>query len=177
MRIKSLLLCFIAFVAAATCKAELKYVFVIIGDGYGQNQRLITETLIGKKLYMSQMPVKAVNNTNNVYGLLTDSAASGTALATGIKTFNGAVGVDFQQQPLTSISRKLANRGFKIAIISSSHLTDATPAAHYAHQPSRSMVDNIGAELAASGYDFFGGAEVKGKKTLELMRQNGYQVL
>ena len=177
MRIRSLLLCLIALAVASTCKAELKYVFVIIGDGYGQNQRLITETLIGKKLYMSQMPVKAINSTNNVYGLLTDSAASGTALATGTKTFNGAIGVDFQQQPLTSISRKLANRGFKIAIISSSHLTDATPGAHYAHQPNRGMVDNIGAELAASGYDFFGGAEVKGKKTLELMRQNGYQLL
>ena len=84
MRIRSLLLCLIALAVASTCKAELKYVFVIIGDGYGQNQRLITETLIGKKLYMSQMPVKAINSTNNVYGLLTDSAASGTAPVSGM---------------------------------------------------------------------------------------------
>lgn len=177
MRLKMLFVSLLIAFTVVLNAADVKYVFVFVGDGYGENQRIITEAFIGKKLEMNKLPVVTLTGTNNADGKTTDSAASGTALACGVKTKNGMIGITPDGKPAESISMRLKKRGFKIAIISSSHLTDATPSTHYAHQKSRGMLDQIGEEMAKSGVDFFGGAEVKGKNTLKLLEENGYEVL
>ncbi len=154
-----------------------KYVFLLIGDGFGANQATLTEFVAGRKLVMDRMPVHARMGTLNVTSNITDSAASGTAIACGVKTYNGAIGVDKDKQPVGSLAMKLQKQGFKIGLISSSPLTDATPAAHYAHQEKRSMHREIGHDLAGSGIAFAGGSGVHDKRTLDDLRRAGWNVI
>ncbi len=170
----SLLLALCSMVAAAD---GVKYVFLLIGDGFGENHAALTESVAGRRLAMSRMPVHARMGTLNVSSGVTDSAASGTAIACGIKTYNGAIGVDKDKQPVESLAMKLQKQGFRIGLISSSPLTDATPAAHYAHQEQRSMRKEIGLDLATSGIPFVGGAGVHDKRTLDDLRQAGWDVI
>ena len=86
---------------------------------------------------------------------ITDSAASGTALASGFKTNNSSVGVFPDGSPCTSIAALAKARGMSVGILTDDYLTGATPAAFYAHQPNRAMTDEIMAELVHSGYEIF----------------------
>ena len=165
------------FALILSADERVKYVFLIIGDGFGVNQRFVTETLEKRKLEISKLPVSALTGTLNAFSSVTDSAASGTAIACGEKTYNSSIGLDVNGRPLVSIARRLQSRGFSIGIISSSHLTDATLAAQYANQAKRSMYDEIGVEMSKSAFDFFGGADVLGSKTLEHLKNASYCVI
>lgn len=160
----------------AQASAGVKYIFLMIGDGYGANQRYVTEALTGEKLAMSQLPRSILTGTDNAFGATTDSAASGTAIACGMKTYNGSIGLDLERKPVESLASKLQKRGFKVAMISSSPLTDATPAAHYAHQEKRSMRKEIGLDLARSGIAFAGGSGVHDPTTYDDLRAAGWEV-
>ena len=155
-------------------------------DGFGSNHRIMAETALGKPLALSTLPACAKTTTSDVFGKTTDSAAAGTAIACGIKTSKKAIGVDKDGNAVRSLAMRLKEQGFKIGIISSSPLNDATPAAHYAHQSSRNNYRAITDELAASGFDFFGGQiplkdkkeseEESLEKTLQACKKNGYVV-
>ncbi len=91
----------LAFAAAAFAQKGPKYVFYFIGDGMGVNQVNATETYLAavegrrgiKPLTFPSFPNVALVNTQSDSHGITDSAAGGTALATGRKTYNNAVGV------------------------------------------------------------------------------------
>ena len=170
------------FVSATLFAKPAKYVFLMIGDGMGPEFT---------RFYMSQYPesnfskftTRIATGTNNVHGLKTDSAASGTALACGIKTYNGAVGVDKDGKPVSSLARLLKTRNWKIGIISSVGINDATPAAHFANRISRK--DQVGtlSDLYASGYDFFGVSliatprEHRGRRFDRAVMRSGYTLV
>ncbi len=166
--------------------AAPKYVIVFIGDGFGQNQRELVETATGEKLKLNALPSRAPTTTFNALNETTDSAASGTAIACGQKTLNKCLGLDKDGKALKSIAVRLQERGFKIGIVTSSPLNDATPAAYYAHQKSRNFKRAITEEMAASNFDFFGGQPPsKDKKessrdaerlTREILEKNDYHV-
>ncbi|MEE2024767.1 alkaline phosphatase [Alkalimonas mucilaginosa] len=75
--------------------------------------------------------------------LVTDSAASATALATGVKTFNGAISVDQQHLPIGTLMQQAKRLGKANGIVASSQVNHATPAAFLAHNPSRRNMDAI----------------------------------
>ena len=159
-----------------------KYVFLMIGDGMGPEFC---------RLYLSQSPDSNFNKfanriptgTNNVLGTTTDSAASGTAIACGFKTLNRAIGVDKDGTPRSSLARRLQARNWKIGIISSVGINDATPAAHYANRLKRYESAGILADLYASHYDFFGIStvalppEYKISDINKHLKRNGYTVV
>lgn len=150
-----------SFICTDLCGAEkVKYVFVLIGDGFGPNQRAVGEAANGKKLAMNTLPVATPTGTNCVQGWTTDSAASGTAIACGVKTYNGAIGVDKDKKPLVSLAKDLKKKGFAIGIVSTCALTDATPAAQYANQELRSMRKEIAGDMAKCDFDFFAGGNL-----------------
>ena len=70
-----------------------KYIFLFIGDGMGPGQRQLGEAFAGKKLNINDMPVNGTTNTSSLNSKVTDSAAAGTALACGLKTNNGWIGM------------------------------------------------------------------------------------
>ena len=115
---------------------KAKYVFLFIGDGMGENIRTFYRTHYPDS-FLEKFPVAVKTGTNNYQGKLTDSSASGTAIACGIKTYNGAVGVNKDQQPVTSLAKILLENDYRIGIITSVGLNDATPGAHYANRLNR----------------------------------------
>lgn len=102
---------------------QAKYVFYFIGDGMGVNQVIGTEQYnraTGKgpaEINFNHFPVRVFITTVSDNSLVTDSAAAGTALATGVKTYNDAVGVDPDGKPVTSVTEwaHAAGRGTGIA--------------------------------------------------------------
>jgi alkaline phosphatase len=159
-----------------------KYVFLFIGDGMGSAQRTVTEKALGTKLCMDTLPVKAFVSTSPYGGGITDSAAAGTAFACGRKTRNGVLGLDPKGKVLESVAEMAKKLGWKIGIVSSAPLNHATPAAFYAHQPKRSMYNEIIKNLAVSNFDYFGGSSFiinKNKagealKALNALNDNNY---
>jgi len=172
--ISLLLMATMAF--AAMAQGQVKYVFYFIGDGMGVNQINVTETYLAalkgkigfEPILMSSLPVVGMVNTYSATNGVTDSAAGGTALATGHKTKNGAIGVlEDLQTPCTSIAQWAKNAGKAVGIATTVAITHATPASFYGHQPSRQMYYEIGQDLCKSGFDFFAGSDFHKPNTKE----------
>lgn len=147
---------------------QAKYVFYFIGDGMGVNQVQGTELFQGEMkgeiaiepLCFTQFPVSTVATTFSATNGVTDSAAAGTALATGNKTKNGAIGVlKDLETPVNSVAVWAKNSGRKVGVATSVSVDHATPAAFYAHEAGRESYYNIGADLYAAGFDFYAGSD------------------
>lgn len=153
--------------AGMTYAQQAKYVFFFIGDGMGVNQVNTTEMFraemedgrIGtQKLLFGSFPAAGIATSYSASNSVTDSSAGGTALATGSKTYNGAIGVDVNKEALESVAYQAKKSGKKVGIATTVSVDHATPAAFYAHQPNRNMYYEIALELPKSGFDFFAGA-------------------
>ena len=160
--------CLLAVLLSLSAMAEVKYVFYFIGDGMGVNQINVTETYLAalkgkigfEPLLMSSLPVVGMVNTYSATNGVTDSAAGGTALATGKKTKNGAIGVlKDLETPCYSIAQWAKNSGKAVGVATSVAITHATPASFFGHQPNRNMYYELGKDLCKSGFDFFGGSD------------------
>ena len=159
--ISSLLLCMVT-----ATMAQAKYVFFFIGDGMGPNQVLASEMYLAelsgeigrRQLLMTQFPYSGQVATFSASNGITDSAAAGTCLATGAKTNNGMIGQTPDGEPVESVATKLRKEGWGIGIMTSVAIDHATPAPHYAHTAKRDDYYNIGVQLAASDFQFFGGS-------------------
>ncbi|MCP3428524.1 alkaline phosphatase [Opacimonas viscosa] len=79
----------------------------------------------------------------SVSGLVTDSAASATALASGVKSYNGAIGVDINKQPVTTVLHTAKLKGMRTGLAVTSQIVHATPAAYVAHNENRRNYDAI----------------------------------
>lgn len=170
---------------------QAKYIFFFIGDGMGLNQVQMAE-LYGAELQgnigitpllFTQFPSSTVATTYSATNGVTDSAASGTALATGVKTRNGCIGVmEDKVTPLKSIAVRAKEAGCKVGVASSVAINHATPAAFYAHNENRKNYNAIGHDLVAAGFDFYGGADFWGVTSqdsmglYDLARNNGYTI-
>ena len=167
-----------------------KYFFLFIGDGMGEAQVRTSElysTASGAgKLLFSTFPVRGRISTDSANGAVTDSAAAGTALASGYKTNNGILNMDpSRTKRFLTVAMSARDRGMKVGIVTSSFLNDATPAAFYAHCPSRTDYYEIGRQLIESGFDYFAGGGITRSKGREgnfrdiydLAREKGYRVL
>lgn len=80
---------------------------------------------------------------------ITDSAAAGTAISTGYKTYNGAIGVDKQQNDLETVLERAKKIGKSTGLVSTAEITDATPAAYATNVDDRDKKD----EIAQQFYD------------------------
>lgn len=160
----------IAFPAFSAWADTPRYIFYFIGDGMGINE-VINAQLYKKRvlkqekpLLMTTFPVASMATSHSANSDVTDSAAAGTALATGHKTKNGMLGMDADTVAVTSIAKRLFDDGFGVGIVTSVAIDDATPGAFYTHVPNRSQFHEIGITLAESGYQFAAGASLRGTK-------------
>ena len=146
----------IVLAAVQVLAAPPKYVFLFIGDGMGPTIRSYYFNQYPDSI-LEKFPVAVENGTNNYQGTTTDSAASGTAIACSIKTYNGAIGVLPDKRPVTSLAKVFRDKGYAVGIITSVGLNDATPAAHYANRLNRRDAAGTLSDLMASNFDFFAG--------------------
>lgn len=150
-----------------------KYIFYYIGDGMGMNHvlnaQIFRNEVLGNDstLTMLTFPVAAMARTHSASSDVTDSAAAGTALATGHKTRNNMLGMNTDSVAVTSIAKTLFDNGWGVGLVTSVAIDDATPGAFYAHVPSRSEYMTIGRTLAESGYQFAAGAGLRAARDKE----------
>ena len=156
---------FFVLLAGTSYAQRAKYVFYFIGDGMGVNQVNGTEMYLAeqegrigvKPLLFTTFPAGTVATTFSATNSVTDSSAAGTALATGAKTYNGAIGMDDDKNALQTVAEKAKKAGRKVGVTTSVSVDHATPAAFYAHQPNRSMYYEIALDLPKAGFDFYAG--------------------
>lgn len=190
----SLLLSFFMLSILWTYAQEAKYVFYFIGDGMGVNQVQGAEFYQGElegkigitPLQFTQFPYSTIATTFSATNRVTDSAAAGTALATGNKTKNGAIGVlKDLETPVNSVAVWAKNSGKRVGIATSVSIDHATPAAFYAHAAGRGSYYEIGKDLYETGFDFYAGSDFlqpEDKKNThaanlyDLAEQNGYTI-
>lgn len=149
---------------AAPAKGQPRKIIFCIGDGMGFNQVLLArQRAVGSsgKLYMERLPVTGVVRTHSFSDLVTDSAAAGTALACGIKTKNGRIGMTAEKAPQSSILELLDIKGWRTGLVATSSVTHATPASFSAHVENRGMEPEIAAQQLAGPVDvLFGGGRL-----------------
>jgi alkaline phosphatase len=174
MKLKTLfsLLCMAGASLCATAQSVAedapRYIFFFIGDGMGPGQVMGAETynrLVRKSsdpLLMMQFPVASMCTTYSASTPVTDSAAAGTALATGVKTKNGMLGMSPDTVAVRSVADDLKDAGYGIGLVTNVCPDDATPGAFYAHVPHRAMFHTIGVQAAQSKVDFLAGSMLRG---------------
>ena len=146
----------LAMLAMTSCKQEpqVKNVIYLIGDGMGfgaVSSLLLTEE--EPTGFEMSSPVIGLSETCSANNYVTDSAAGGTALATGTRTNNGYAGAGPDGEQLTSVLRKAQTYGMKTGIVVNTTLTEATPAAFYAGVTSRKFVYDIAKQFTESEVD------------------------
>ncbi|SCZ81999.1 alkaline phosphatase [Acidaminobacter hydrogenoformans] len=144
---------------------DVKNVIVLISDGWGYNQILATDYYndgkAGTQRY-EKFPTKLAMSTYSVGSYdpdviwssfdavksdATDSAAAGTAMSTGSKTYDAAIGVDLDEQDLVHIATDFEALGRATGVVSSVQFSHATPASFVAHNVSRNNYSALANEM------------------------------
>lgn len=162
-----------------------KNVILMIGDGMGKEIIKGSEVVKGDKLVMSGMKYKttvttysqSVKDGNAEY---TDSAASATAISTGVKTLNGYVGLDANGEKLETICEYAQSLDMETGLVARQVVSHATPAGMVAHNSSRDNYQQILREMVRSDVNvlFGGGSQYyKNKKVKNTVDECGYKYI
>lgn len=144
---------------------QVKNIIVMISDGMGYNQMAAGDYYLSGRAGASfaGMPFKSAMSTYSYYGtynpaaawasfdyvkdMATDSAAAATAMSTGLKTYDAAIGVDVNGDPAQHMMRAAEERGMATGVVSSVEFSHATPAGFVAHNTSRNNYTQIAEEM------------------------------
>ena len=167
----------------ASSEERPRNVVLMIGDGMGLTQISAAMYADGNGIAFERMPVIGLHKSYSSDDLVTDSAAGATAFSCGAKTYNGAIGVRPDSTACATLLERAEADGMPTGLVATSTIVHATPAAFFAHVPSRQDYPAIAAQLAVSGVDYFvgGGQEFfvrrgDGRDLLAEMRAGGWVV-
>lgn len=136
-------------------------IILMIADGAGLSQITASQFFNPKVSNYERFKYIGLIKTSSSSDIITDSAAAATSFASGIKTYNGAIGVDKDSLSKPTLLEELEVKGYKTGLIATSTITHATPASFYAHVTSRKMEEEIAQALSDSKVDFFAGGGLK----------------
>nr|WP_049791191.1 alkaline phosphatase [Shewanella violacea] len=164
-----------------------KNIVIMIGDGMGPaytsayryykdnpDTQEIEQTVFDRLLVGTSSTYPA-----RVSGYVTDSAAAATALATGVKSYNGAISVDINKQTIPTIMEKAKALGLATGVAVTSQINHATPAAFLSHNESRSNYDALAKSYLTTDTDVMlgGGKKYFPVSLIEKFQAKGYQYL
>jgi alkaline phosphatase len=168
MKFKRIILVCLAFTLFA-CKSKTttnkevapKNVILLISDGTGLSQ--ISSAFYFKESSPNYARFKNIGliKTSSSKQDITDSAAGATAIACGVKTYNGAIGVADDSTDVKNLVEIVSLKNIKTGLIATSSITHATPASFYAHALSRGSAEKIALQLVQSEIDFFAGGGIQ----------------
>ncbi len=139
-------------------------IILMIGDGMGLTQISAGMYANNNNTVLEEFSYVGLSKTYAANQLITDSAASGTAMATGVKTYNGVLGIDPKNIQHKSILEICHELGYATGLLATSSIVHATPASFYAKVLSRDMYEEIALQLSQHQVDLFVGG---GKKFFE----------
>jgi alkaline phosphatase len=164
-------------------------VILLIADGFGPASATLAREFSGEPLALDEI-LRGAIRTASTSSRVTDSAAGATAYASGIRTYNGAIGVDSLQHPVGTVLEAAQERGMRTGLVATSRITHATPATFAAHVPERWDEATIADHIAARGVDVVfgggrkhfvpeaaGGARTDGRDLLAELRAHGTTVI
>ena len=175
---------FVSLPVESQAAKRVKNVIYMIGDGMGLTQ--FTSAMIekGSPLAIQRAQYVGLQTTHSGNNEVTDSAAAGTALATGTKTYNGAIGVDVDRDPVESVLERSKRNGLSTGMAVTYSITNATPAAFVAHVRDRGMENEIAEYILNSDIDVFMGGGFQffekrndGRNISNEMRDKGYTIV
>ena len=157
---------------------QIKNVIYMIGDGMGFNHLEKTKLERDIDLVMETFPLHGSSETRSLSSAVTDSAAGGTALATGSRTGNGMIGVYYEDaEGQLSYPKNLTElcmeNGKMTGIVTTDSTSGATPAAFSAHESSRDNKQEITDDQLASGFDLIWGKSNK-LVTQSIAQEHGF---
>lgn len=144
-------------------------VILLIGDGMGLSQISAGMYANNNQTVLEDFSIIGLSKTHAINSLVTDSAASGTAMACGEKTYNGVLGISSRNQKLESVLEICEDNGYNTGLIANSSIVHATPASFYANIDSRKKYEEIALQLSESNVDYFIGG---GKKYFNKREDN-----
>jgi alkaline phosphatase len=158
-------------------------IIFLIGDGMGLSAVSTTLYYGDQVSAFRRFQEIGLIITSSATHKVTDSAASGTAMSTGKKTYNGAIGLDVDKKPAKNISEVVSEMGWSTGVVATSTITHATPASFYAHVQQRYMEELIASQLLISPIDFFAGGGTQmfthrqdSLNLLKIAAQNGFSI-
>lgn len=173
---------------------EVRNVILLIGDGMGlAHVNAARFAVVGPhgSLHMERFPVTGYQNTYASNNLVTDSAASGSAMASGVKTENGMISMTPDGRKHVTILELARDRGMSTGLVATSTITHATPASFASHVRARSNQQEIARQIIETGVDvilgggrqFFipqsetGSEREDDLNIIENARKDGYKVI
>ncbi len=149
-------------------EGKYKNVILMIGDGMSFNHVDATEKRFGTDLVMNNMPVQLKSDIDSFIVPATDSAAGGTALATGMRVWINSVGVypfdpfsyDDMNVPI-SLGELVKAHGKATGVVTTDKTSGATPSDFSAHVYDRGMEEEICADQLKNGFDLIWGGATK----------------
>ncbi|HON19347.1 MAG TPA: alkaline phosphatase [Salinivirgaceae bacterium] len=171
---------------------KAKYVFYFIGDGLGLSHITLAEAYLSENyqtgydknhLIFFEMEHVGLTKTYAQNRLITNSAAAGTALASGYKTITKHIGLDPEKQRLIPITKTIKDNGLKVGVFSTVGINHATPAAFYAHVTDRDDYRTIARQMPEMLFDLYGGGGLIADKKehpdllLQYLQQSGLTIL
>lgn len=164
-----------------TSGKKVKNVILMIGDGMGMEQASCAWVVNGGKLNLDNFKYVGIQRTYAKNKLVTDSAAAGSALATGEKTLYDHVSADQFGNPSQSLLEYAQEKGKKSGLIATCRINDATPAAFCSHVTDRDYLDEIASQMSDAGVDYITGGGLRffinrddGRNIVEEMKADGY---
>jgi len=161
----------------------VRNIILFIGDGMGIPHIYAGMTAQHGKLSLERCTHVGLQKTYSVNSYITDSGASGTAIACGVKTLNGSIGVNMRGLPVKSILEYAELNGMSTGLVSTSSITHATPASFIAHQVDRDEYEKIAGDFLKTPIDIFigGGRDnfnlrADSLNLLDTLAERGYQV-
>ena len=173
MKYSIISLAFFLFSGLTSAQEEPTNIILMIGDGTGLSQITAGMYANDNKTNLESFEVIGLAKTHSSNALVTDSAASGTAMACGIKTMNGVIGIGVDNVHKESILKLSKKKNYATGLIATSSIVHATPASFYANVISRRQYEDIAFQMSVSDVDFFIGG---GKKHF-IRRKDGRNLL
>ncbi len=185
--------CAVAALATSAQAADTRAprnIILLIGDGMGFDQisayrqfadnpaTAALDATVFDDLLVGTLATRPFGEPDQI----TDSAAGATAYACGIKTRNGAIGVDAEGKPCITLLERAKQSGKRVGVVVTSQLTHATPASFYAHAGSRKHIREIAEQLSALpparqlDVAFGGGRDDFAGETMANLIKSGVQV-
>lgn len=171
-------------VVAAAPLRQAKNVILLIGDGMGLTHISAGMYFNNNQSQFERFPVAGLHKAYSANDLITDSGAGATAFASGIKTYNGAIGVNTDSMPVKTILEQAKEKGLSTGMVVTSTLTHATPASFIAHVRNRKFDEEIATFflktevdfLAGGGKKFFDQRTTDNRNLVKELQAKGYQI-
>ncbi len=156
-------------------------VILFIGDGMGENHIEAAKNKLDIDIVMEKFEVRGQSKTDNYWGYTTDSAAGGTALATGMKTESGYVGRSIIDpdgnitEPM-NLTELAVSMGKSAGVVTTDSTSGATPAAFSAHASDRGYIEEISQDQLASDLTLIWGAR-ENYVTEKMANESGFEYI